>query len=700
MNAPRRPASATFAPPPPSRLRRWGIRAAVALVLLAVCAWGLHTWLFFDPFEGTVGRLDRVIPPTVAVAFRGSAEDLLRSEFVARRVLGRDDVSREVALLGIDQALRNLEANQRELNAQIPSFLGPFDFRADLLGRETVVFGSPGPAPEGAGRDGGGAGEPSAVRAALERARFAVATRVTPRARRILSVLKHDWMRRRVEAQSPVRITRYPLLYEIDLSRLDPMPNFGRAYAALVRDVLIVGNDRDLVTEAAHLARAGGGGSLPDRPDAGRAFSEEGDAPLRAFVDLDALPPSPGGGAPGAALREEEGLAGLLSFLLDPGALGTVQAVVRFPDGDTAALEVSGVRGSSPLPPLPADLADGPSRPAPEALAEAALLAPAGSAVAAARLEATPGALLRVLYGRASPEIRKEAEAAMRDAKTGLEEVAAELDDYLGRGVSVVVERLEECDGLPLDAFGADEQGRYVLPLPGVLLALRQKEGVGAGGAERMFRDRLAGLRSALAQYEDLDGLPGGMTGLRFRPKFLTGEKDLVRPAVAFEGDLVLFASHEGLLRRALEARAGKRPALSDFDGFADACRAAGEGQGALFVEAGGLLRHLRDQRREVATARTDRDWREFRLRTHRDVALNLFKGQQQIAQKDIEAEVDRLVEEAQRARVEVEFPQALREYVEGLEGLKEVRSIGGTLSWDPSGCLLSLVLRAAGKAE
>jgi len=681
MTTARRPSSASFQAPPPSRLRRWGVRAAVALLLLAVTAWGLFTWLFYNPFEGGVERLDRVIPPSVTVALRGSAEELLRSEFVSGRVLGREDVSRELAILGVDEALRGLEENQRRLNEQIPGFLGGFDFRADLLGRETVVFGRPG---TGA--------------SALEGARVAAATRVTTRARRILSVLKHDWMRRRVEEQTPVRITRFPLLYEIDLSRLDPLPSFATMYAALVRDVLLVGNDRDLVSEAAHLARTGGGGSLPDRPDAGRVFTGESDAPLRAFLDLAALPAQGGGSAPGAALQEQEGLLGVLGVLLDPDALGTAQGVLRFPGASSALLEVSGVRGASPFSSLPADLADGPSPPAAEALAEAAVLAPAGSAVAAARLEATPGALLRVLYGRASPEVRKAAEDAMRDAKTGLDEVARELDDYLERGVSVVVERLEECDGIPLDTFGPDPQGRFVLPLPGVLLALRQKASAGEGGAERMFRRLLGEWRGGLAQFEDLDGLPSGMTGFRFRPKFLTGEKDLVRFAVAFEKDLVLFASHEGLLRRALEARGGKRPALSDFDGFAESCRGAGEGQAAVFVESGALGRMLRDQRREVATRRVDRDWEEVRRRFFRDVALDSFKGQEAVAQKDIEAEVDRRVEEAQRLQVEAEFPKAVREYLEELEGLKEFRSLSGAFSWDSSGCRLSLLLRAAEK--
>ena len=670
----------------PSRWRRLGVRAGVALLLLGVVAWGAFTWLFYNPFEGEVADLDRCIPSSSAFALRGSAGDLLSADFVRGRLLRREEVTILLDRWGVDAGLRLLDERQAEMNGRLPGFLAGFDARTDLLGRETVLFGSPRPVrvitPE-----------------APWDARLAVATRATPRARRLLSLLKHEFVRRRIEEDSGLVVTRYPLLCGIDASGFDPKPGWETIYLALVKDVLVVGNDRDLVTESAHLASTGGVGSLPDRLDAGGAFAAGATEPLRAFLDLAraaAAAEEAGEPTPGELLRDREGVAGLLGPLLDPDGLSTASVRLGFPAADRARLEVTAVLGGEDPSSLASDLSDGEVRPAGEALKEAALLAPAGSAVLAARLEVRVGSLIQVLEARAEPAVRKEIDGFLKEGRTGLAEIAAELDDHFARGISVVVERLPECDEISLNVFGVDPQGRFVLPLPGVLLALRQRPGIPAGSAEKLLRDRLGEWKGNLSVLEELEGLPPGMTGLRFRPKFLTGEKDLLRPAVAFEGDLVLLATSEGTLRRALEARGGGRPALSDFAGFEEACAAAGEGQACAFLEAGAALVMARDGRREAASAAIERNPVLERRAIHTRVATSWMNDRREIRQDEIQAEVDRQFDEWEREQREVAFPEAVREYLAGLEGWKAVRSGAGTLSRDAGGLRLSVVLRAA----
>ena len=686
------PSPAASAPPaPPPRWRRIAVRAAWTLGIVLIAAWGLFSWLFHDPFEGEVEALDRCIPSWVGFAVRGSAEDLLRSEFVRVRVLGREDVDRRLHEAGAGDGLRRLAEEQERLNARLPGFLGGVDLRTDLLGRESVVFGTLGAGP-----------------ADPPLAKWAAATRLSRKARLLLSPLKHEWARRRVEEGSPLRITRFPLLYEVDLRGVSTDPGWDLLYAARVRDVLIVGNDRTLVQDAAHLAQAGGS-ALPDRPDAVDSFSEKETAPLRAFLDLgrlaeDRRQSKDPDGKPvlslGEAIVTAGGPAAFVGLLLDPDALSSAAAVVRFPSADEASVEVAAVRNDAGLPTLPAALAESTVRPAAESLREAAVLAPAEGAILAGRLECRPGAVLQAMFGTLDAEVREALEKEVeKQSGTTLNTVAKEFDDYLEPGLSIVVERLPECDALPLDRMDPPEGETFVLPLPGVLLVLRQRASAGDAAAEGFLRRRLAtDWKEAFDAVEDLEGLPEGMRGIRFRPRALTGERDLVRPAAAFEGDLVMIASNEGTLRRALECRAGSRPALSDDPEFAGAAEAAGEGQAGVVANVRGVRAFLRDQRREAATDAIAINLVKERGRIQSAVVHEIMQGRQELNAKDVEAEVDRRVEELQKERREVKFPRAVEAYLDRLKAFDEVRAIGAGLAWDSSGFRLRARLLLAGR--
>jgi hypothetical protein len=291
----------------------------------------------------------------------------------------------------------------------------------------------------------------------------------------------------------------------------------------------------------------------------------------------------------------------------------------------------------------------------------------------------------------------------MKESGASLDEFAGELDDYLKPGVSIVLERLPDCDLIPLDQYGAVD-GRFVLPLPGLLLAFHERPSAGDGAAERLVRRRLDEWKDRWSRREEISGLPGGARGIRFRPKMLTGEKELVQPAAAFDGDLLLVATNEGTLRRALEARSGKaadgspRPSLGAGDGLAAAAELEGTGQVAVVLGAEGFRRHLRDRRREAATEMIRRDPAEQRRLIHRDVALHAFESAQQVNVKDVEAEVDRRMEEAQRVLREVEFPRAVERYLHSLEPWQELRGAVASLDWDTAGFRLRVLLRAEPK--
>src|SRR5258706_13037146 len=257
MTAPARPAPAVSPLVPASPRRRRLVRAAVAILLLGIVGWGGFTWLFYDPFEGSVERIDRLRPSSVGLALRGSTAEILGSAFVKERLLVRPEAKDLLRAWAVEESLRSIDQQQEMVNARLPSFLRGFDWRSDFFGRETALFGTV-LAPSGGG--------PPVFSGA-------VATRLSRRARMAASLLKHDFARRRVEAEGGVKGVRYPLYYEIDLSAVATVPEWATAWAALEKDVLIVGNDRAVVLEAAHLAATGGSGSLPDRPDAGTAFS-------------------------------------------------------------------------------------------------------------------------------------------------------------------------------------------------------------------------------------------------------------------------------------------------------------------------------------------------------------------------------------------------------------------------------------------
>jgi len=668
---------AARAPAPPSRARRWAVRAAVGAALLAVTAWGLFTWLCYNPLASDAPALDRVVPASAAFAVRVSSEDLLGAPFVRRNLLGSallDDVLRRLEI-GLEEG--DVAGAEAEVDAGLPGFLRGFTVRGDLLGRDTVVFGVP------------DAADP-------RMSRWAVATRLSPRARVMLSALKHGWVRDRVAARTGLRVVRTPVLYEVSLPETAD-PSLPRTlFAALERDVAVAGNDRDLVAAAAALARSGEGGALPDRPDAAGALAGESVAPVRGFVDLarvsrDAA--EAGGAAPGAALRDAGGLAAAAGFLLDPDALGTLKAAVRFPGEGACILEASGVRADRVLEGAPAAMADAAPREAADALAEAAALAPAGSAVLAARVEMPVGLLLVLLHARAPEEVRGPIDDGLRRSGATIQTVARDADDVLQPGVSVVVERLPECDGLALDRYGADEEGRFVLPVAGVLLVFRQKPEAPSGEAERLVRRVREWMD--LRAYEDLVGLPTGVTGFRATPKFLTQDLDLVRPAAAFQGDLVLVASNEGLLLRALEAREKKRPAFDDLPGFAAGAAEAGDGQAHAFVDAGPMLAMARDDRREVATRRCSRNWREVRRRVHSDVVLRRLKDRDEISQAEVQEMVDTEMERLQERNRTVEFDEEKARYLAEVGRWGALRSLAAGLSWDPAGVRLTVAVRA-----
>src|SRR5690349_24882311 len=133
-------ASAARAPLSPGRRR--ALRIGGALALAAVAAWGAFTWLFFNPFEGRIERLDRVIPASVGFAFRGTLEEVLGAPLVRERILARPEVADLLRTWNVEENLRRVAEEQELLNARLPGFVGGFDLRRDLLGSETAVFGS------------------------------------------------------------------------------------------------------------------------------------------------------------------------------------------------------------------------------------------------------------------------------------------------------------------------------------------------------------------------------------------------------------------------------------------------------------------------------------------------------------------------------------------------------------------------------
>ncbi|MHC4820988.1 MAG: hypothetical protein ACYTDX_04625, partial [Planctomycetota bacterium] len=206
-------------------------------------------------------------------------------------------------------------------------------------------------------------------------------------------------------------------------------------------------------------------------------------------------------------------------------------------------------------------------------------------------------------------------------------------------------------------------------------MALRLRDDVSTEQAEsflRRIKDWVP-----LRTFADLRDLPPGTTGFRAEPKFLTQDKTLVKPAAAFSGDLVLLASNEGTLRRALAARDGEQANFNDMEAFWAGAGLPGEGQLHVLVDGEALLRMLRDDRREVATERVNINWKTERSRIHRDVVLEVMKNRQVIVQREIVKIVDRRVEQRRQVQRDVEFPEAVSEYLDELRRWEVLRSVG-----------------------
>lgn len=668
---------------PPSRLRKWGIRLLLAGGLVAVFLWALFTWAFYNPFRSPVGSLDGLVPASAGWVLRGDAAKVAAAPFFRRFVLDRSEKDQLLADWRLSDLVDRMETSERDLNTQLPSFLSGVTVMGDLFGGGTVAFGVT---------------DVEDVRLS----RFAVATRLSPRARMVVAGLKHEFVRRRIEASTGAKLTRYPLLLEVDTSALVEDPTLAApAYLALVRDVLVFGNDRDLVMDAAALGESGGPGALRDRLDARDAFAATADAPVAGFLDVARLArdlEEAGHPTPADLLQSSRGLAGVVGLLLDPADLSTVSLGISFPGETGMDFHLAAVRGDGRPGPLAEALENGTDRPAADALAEAGALAPAGSAALVARLELSAGTVLRLLYGRAPADVRGAMEEGFRRGDTSLDLVARDADDLFQPGVSVVMERLPECDDIGLDSFGANEQGEFILPLPGVLLALRQRPGVETGAGERFLRRARQWIDFRV--FEELDGLGHGMTGFRAEPKFLTGDLALVKPAVAFDGDLVLIASNEGTLRRALEARAGGRASFTDLPSFKDGSAGPESGQVTAFVEGGAWIDMLRDGRREAAIERVAHNWEAERKRVYIDTYTDLASRQASVAQSDINVLVDEEMARRVRHQKEVEFPDAVRAYVRELEGLRPLRSLVLGLARDPAGLQLRGALRVRAEGE
>ncbi|MGH7149738.1 MAG: hypothetical protein ACREIU_03510, partial [Planctomycetota bacterium] len=125
-------------------------RAKILLLVLGVLgftAYFAFTTFFFNPFEGTFGRIEFVVPATVDLFVRKA--DLARDFEGFPRPRGFRDLERnpvwpafleseEGAALERRHAIRDRLANLEEALARVPQF----DAMRDLLGREVAVAGT------------------------------------------------------------------------------------------------------------------------------------------------------------------------------------------------------------------------------------------------------------------------------------------------------------------------------------------------------------------------------------------------------------------------------------------------------------------------------------------------------------------------------------------------------------------------------
>ncbi|MHC4470106.1 MAG: hypothetical protein ACYS99_04005 [Planctomycetota bacterium] len=626
------------------RKHKWARRGAYfCLFLLALYL--LFWWAFFNPLEGSVDRLDQMIPADVRYVVHGPWGKLREAELLRAILRGqfRGDVERALELE--DYFYRPVREIEARVNENLPGILGTFSILEDVAGREVVVAGVL-----------SGAGEELKERAL--NSPWLVLTRISFKAR-FMEVLKYDFVRDKIP-----NLLSYRDYYEYDVGPeniREGAPEEARFYYfSRIKDVLVLANDRELMEKTVRLALAGEG--TEDTLDRNYWY----------YWDLGQLPQEPGLNLWGRVAQTDLDLEGGLE---EPGRPpeGELRDFVRglFPVALTTSLTLGlGVEGESTIPlsgairmaesqtreTLPDHLVGFHRRegePLEPVVTHLASQIPLDRTFAFVWLKMEPRDFLLTFFNALDPATRELffGEGDERGGAWSAERMASQVGDWFEEGVGLTWARLPEADEINLDTW----DGGVPHPYPATTVFFKVKERLDPDDLIAFFeknRERFG--------FEVPDEKPAATGRLFLLRQKVTQDLKLMKPAFAILDHEFVFSSNLGQLSRVLEAVAGKRKALAGGESFKAALgRVHEKGNCFAFIDVEKQRPYLLDQRWAWAFDETYFDAKAFR----KDVVIRLNREHGDWSTRKINDEADVEVERRVRDRQDFEFPEAVQRY-------------------------------------
>jgi hypothetical protein len=662
------------------RIRRLLKRLLIVALVLAAIGVAAFTWFFYWPLEGSVARVEDLVPAEVDFVYRANWAEIRRTGWVDRNVLETPIHPALEARPVIDSLLSELQRMFDQVNASIPVAFLRLDLERDFLSGDVIA----------AGRYCGGTNPkdgPPQWREILG------VVRLSSRAKMDVAALRHSFIREQSgpdaaieERAGYLRVTVRTIVPSDRRKRGGCEGGYERPpenlwYVARVKDVLAVTNSEDLVEKVVALGR-GEGARAVDRPGFELKPTDGG---ISAVVDI-------------VPLRSylNRALAGpdAQRFAAFLGRFTTIEALDRM----NATLEPEGPDGliaTADIRHVPSDLhpavKEAYAKP-PRAFADGiARIVPEKDTVAVVQLETPPLNLLSALYDFLPPDdralwdnnIRQIGNERAKEGKTGyggIQEFFAELAGKLDTTTGIAVARLSSVyDHVRYADWFSNEDPQ---PMSVGAVVVHVREAIGSTPEERrknvdeFLSDRAALLGFAPPEPATRDGIPYSRLNLRIQVRDLEN----VKPAYLVFEDRLIIATHEDYLFAILDTMRGGASAptsVAASETFrATTAPLAKDVTVGIYVNVAEAQKQLWDYRNRWVQREhpDDRHAIEYRARLRSTYQSRGPVGEAEEAK--INDEVDREVE---RYRVE-EYPRFLEERRRQIDDLGRLRSGAITL--------------------
>lgn len=698
MPTPARPAPSPGRKPASRKGGRWWKRLLVTVAVLAVVGLAGFTWFAYWPLEGSVDRVEALVPVDVDFLYRTSWKELKASGWIQRNLLDDpvhpDLDPQQVVVSGpreprqtLRDAFARIPEQEAEINGQIPGALhvlqgivfGTTEFRVekDLFPGEIVA----------AGRwCGGGSPQegPPRWREIL------LLTRVSSQVKFAFEAVRHDFVRERAVARPDLQMTATPDgLLRVELLGAPPPRRRQTCeggyevaptnvwYVARVKDVLAISNSEDLAAKVKGVAAGEGDAALwgrdfeMERPEAGVAAAVDivglRSYLTRFFADAD-------GQKIGSFVGKFVAVDSLDSAkaTVAPSDDGiSVRADVRFADGRMREFPDVAATYDQPLQSVSGGICR---------------LLPAKDTALVVQLSTPPKALLRAVYDVLDVNDRKliaarvaEMSARRRaNQQEAYDDVYGFLDDLatqLGSSSAVAVARVSGAftDDMYREWYSSDDPD----PTATLAIMVKIKDGARQADVDAFLAERVAAL-GALAP-EPVTS-PDGIEYSRIKFVDLPRQYRLVQPAFKVHDGYFVLATREDYLLEILKVMRGGPGAPASFvstpEFQAVARSLPSEATLALHVAADPLREIAWDFRNTVIRRRHDDNEHAMRFRAQRMAELARARG----GRSDFAADKQQVDEEvsAEMARFRSEgYRELVAAYRTELDATRRIAGFG-----------------------